>query len=108
MLLPFFFFLPFFENVNLCLFINVLWYCTKMETYVHMCTYLFWLLQFVQLLKKCYVVLNAIKVSAWILTFSLLQKLIKKKLQGIYKQKYLDTNIHHYDKHSAYNECKFG
>lgn len=73
-----------------------------------MCTYLFWLLQFVQLLKKCSVVLNAIKVSAWILTFSLLQKLIKKKLQGIYKQKYLDTNIHHYDKHSAYNECKFG
>lgn len=79
-----------------------------METYVHMCTYVFWLLQFVQLLcVKCYVVLNAIKVSAWILTFSLLQKLIKRKLQGISKQKYLDTDIHHYNKHSAYNKYEF-
>lgn len=38
---------------------------------MNICTYPFWLLQFVQLLKKCYVVLNAIKVSAWNLKCSL-------------------------------------
>ncbi len=40
-----------FFYINLCLFINIFWYCTLMETYVHMCTYVLWLLQFVQLLK---------------------------------------------------------
>lgn len=63
-----------------------------METYVHM---YFGCCSLCNYLNICYVVLNAIKVSAWILTF-LLQKLIKKKkMQGISKNIYIDTTIHH-------------
>lgn len=45
-------------------------------------------------LNICYVVLNAIKVSAWILIFSLLQKLMKKNVQGISKQIFIITVQH--------------